>query len=459
MGLDSAGLEAWKLFQQSWAETGKKYVHTEIRFSMELHSGEPDTAWVKQAAMNYERAVYAALYDAMVFENDSDQPKSPYLVNGTFYFIPYRKSNILTFTHKIHADTAFLQELEAYLATLPDNKLSITWSPSGTGEDTITHPVDIIFPRTPIVRSFVLQGVPVHANPSQLIQMLREHFKLNVHSAVPKGRTLEGSSYVNRNTALSQFDEWIIEVETPKPMAKQILAKREQTGMRDLTLFPYNPEETMMRSEPVQMQYIFKPPSYQTVLTTGRSPHKGVAANENVAPANEGEVPNKVHPLGATQQSSETRAGEEQQPGQEEQQSGAEQQPGEEQQSGQEEQLEEEEQQLGEEQHTEAEQQHGEEPQPGQEDQLAEQQQQTGAEQQRGEQEQQLGQEEQQSGEEQQLGQEEQHGEEEQIDIGHDTRTKLARGRNRSPGTFTIGTQASPTKKLRARRSRTPKQN
>ena len=53
MGLDSAGLEAWKLFQQSWAETAKKYVHTEIRFSMELHSGEPDAAWGKQAAMNY----------------------------------------------------------------------------------------------------------------------------------------------------------------------------------------------------------------------------------------------------------------------------------------------------------------------------------------------------------------------------------------------------------------------
>ena len=238
MGLDSAGLEAWKLFQQSWAETAKKYVHTELRFSMELHSGEPDAAWGKQAAMNYERAVYAALYDAMVFENDNDQPKSPYLVNGAYYFVPYRKSHIPTFTHKIHADTAFLQELAAYLATLPDNKLSITWSPSGSGEDTITHPVDIIFPRTPIVRSFVLQGVPVHADPSQLIEMLREHFKLNVHSAVPKERTLEGSSYVNQNTALCQFDEWIIEVETPKPLAKQILAKREQTGMRDLTLFP-----------------------------------------------------------------------------------------------------------------------------------------------------------------------------------------------------------------------------
>eukprot|EP00889_Picochlorum_renovo_P006314 jgi/Picre1/33344/NNA_008668.t1 len=258
--------------------------------------------------------------------------------------------------------------------------------------------------------------------------MLREHFKLNVHSAVPKGRTLEGSSYVNRNTALSQFDEWIIEVETPKPMAKQILAKREQTGMRDLTLFPYNPEETMMRSEPVQMQYIFKPPSYQTVLTTGRSPHKGVAAKEN------------------------TRAGEEQQPGQEEQQSGAEQQ------SGQEEQLEEEEQQLGEEQQTGAEQQHGEEPQPGQEDQLAEEEQQLGEEQ-HTEVDQQHGEEPQPGEQQQQLGQEEQHGEEEKIDIGHDTRTKLARGRNRSPGTFTIGTQASPTKKMRARRSSTPKQN
>ena len=309
MGLDSAGLEAWKLFRHSWPETAEKYVHTELRFSLELHSGEPDTAWVKQAALNYERAIHAAFRETVVFENDNGQPQPPYLINGTFYFIPYKKSNILTFTHKIHADTMFLQKLEAYLATLPDNKLSITWSPSGTGEDTITHPVDIVFPRKPIVRSFVLQGVPVHANPSQLIQLLREHFKLNVQSAVPKRRTLEGSSYAHPNTVLYQYDEWIIEVETPKPMAKQVLAKREQTGTRDLTLFPYNPGETMMRSDPVQMHYIFKPPSYQTVLTTGRSPQKE-AAKENIAPANEWELHKKIPPLGVTKPGSEPQPGE-----------------------------------------------------------------------------------------------------------------------------------------------------
>lgn len=98
------------------------------------------------------------------------------------------------------------------------------------------------------VSKFVLQGVPVYADASQLIQLLREHFKLMVHSAVPKERTLEGSSYAKGNVKVYEYDEWIIEIETPTPLGKQTLIKSDQVDMRDLTLFPFTPEETIMRS-------------------------------------------------------------------------------------------------------------------------------------------------------------------------------------------------------------------